>query len=102
MTTAVEPWRSSRGPPARPRPVAGISLRLLVAIEFDEEPIRGRHQIVVLGEIVWSQGRSTEQFRDEFRPVFVRQRVEFVQQLLRGLRHWFRLALDLVGVKFRW
>ena len=75
---------------------------MLVAIEFDEKPIRGGHQIVVLGQIVWSQGRATKQFRNEFCPVFVRQGVEFVQQLLRGLRHGFRLALDLLGVKFRW
>lgn len=73
-----------------------------MAIEFDEEAIRGRHQIVVLGQVVRSEGRSTEQFRDEFRPVFVREGVEFVQQLLRGLRHRFRLALDVLGVKFRW
>jgi hypothetical protein len=64
--------------------------------------IRGCHQIVVLGQVVRSEGRSTEEFRDEFRPVFVRKGVEFVQQLLRGLRHGFRLALDVVGVKFRW
>ena len=83
-------------------PLRGFHLRLLVAIEFDEEVIRGRNQIIVLGQIVRSEGCSTEQFRDEFRPVFVRQGVEFVQQLLCSLRHTFRLALDVVGVKFLW
>ena len=62
----------------------------------------GRNEIVVLRQIVRSEGRSTEQFRNEFHPVFARQGVEFVQQLLGGLRHAFRLTLDFIGVKCRW
>jgi hypothetical protein len=52
-----------------------------------------------LGQVVRSERRSTKQFRDEFCPLFVRKRIEFGQQLLRGLRHGFRFALDVVGVK---
>ena len=101
MTTAGRTLAAIPRSTSQTSPRCGDSLRLLVSIEFDEEPIRGRHQIVVLGEIVRSNGRSTEQFSDEFCPVFVRQGVEFVQQPPRGLRHGFRLALDRVAVKFR-
>jgi hypothetical protein len=83
-------------------PLRGFHLRLLLAIEFDEEAIRGRNEVVVLGQIVRREGRSTEQFSSEFRPIFVGQGFEFVQQFLGGLRHGFRLALDVVGVKLLW
>jgi hypothetical protein len=73
-----------------------------LAIEFDEEAIRGRDEVVILGQIVWCEGRSAKQFRDEFRPVLVRQGVELVEQLLGGLRHTIRLALAVLAVKFRW
>ena len=48
-------------------------------IEGDEEAIGGRHQVVVLREIVRGERCPPEQFRDKLGPVLVGQRIELVE-----------------------
>ena len=72
-----------------------MALRLLVAIEFDEESIRGRNQFVVLGQVVRSEGHSTEQFGDEFDHDSRYARAEEFVDVVRLL--WSRHATDHEG-----
>jgi hypothetical protein len=65
----------------------GISLRLLVSIELNEQAVDDRNEVVVLGHIVGSQGHAAYQFGHKFRPIPVRKRFEFVEQLRRSLSH---------------
>ena len=60
-------------------------------IEFGKQAIGGRHQIVVLRQVVRAQRHPPREFRHELRPFPIRERLEFVEQLLRGLRHEIRV-----------
>ena len=53
-----------------------MSFRLLATIEFGKQAIGGLHQIVVLRQVVRSQGHPTREFRHELRPIPIRKRVE--------------------------
>jgi hypothetical protein len=55
---------------------------MLVTIELDEQSVGSRNKVVVVGQIVGTQGHAAYQFGHEFRPITVRKRVEFVEQLL--------------------
>jgi hypothetical protein len=72
---------------------------LLVPIELDEQAAGSRYEIVVVGQIVWTQGQAAYQFGHELRPIAVRKRVDFVEQLLGSLVHEVRFALTVLGVK---
>ncbi|SRR5216684_2268687 len=74
---------------------------LLVSIELDKEAICSSHQVVFLREIVRGERGTPKQFRDKLCPVLLRQRVEFVEQLLASLRHATRLAPSVRDVKRR-
>jgi hypothetical protein len=66
-----------------------MSFRWFATIEVGEA-IGGRHQVFVLGQVVRSQGHPTREFGHEFGPIPIRQRVEFLDQLLGGLGHEIR------------
>jgi hypothetical protein len=46
-----------------------FSPRLLSPVEFDEDLIGGRHQVVRIGEIVWRQGNAPHQLGKDLRPI---------------------------------
>jgi len=68
-------------------------------IEFGKQAIGGRHQIVVLRQVVRGQGHPTREFRHELRPIPIRERLEFVEQLLGGLCHEIRVPFCVLRVK---
>ena len=72
---------------------------MLATIELGEQAVGSRNEVVVVGQIVGIQGHAAYQFGHEFRPVTVRKRVEFVEQLLGSLGHEIRLAFAVLGVK---
>jgi hypothetical protein len=76
-----------------------MSFRLLATIEFGKQAIGGRHKIIVLRQVVRGQGDPTREFRYELRPIPIRERLEFVEQLLRGLRHEIRVPCCVLRVK---
>jgi len=76
-----------------------MSFRRLATIEFGKQVIGGRHQIVVLRQVVRGQGYPTREFCNELRPILVRERLEFIEQLLRGFRHRIRLPFCVLRVK---
>ncbi len=76
-----------------------MSFRLLATIEFSKQAIGGRHQIVVLRQVVRGQGHPTREFRDQFRAISIRERLEFVERLLRGFRHEIRVPFCVLRVK---
>lgn len=72
---------------------------MLVTIELDEQAVGSRNKVVVVGQIVGSQGHAAYEFGHEFRPITVRKRVEFVEQLFGSLGHEIRFAFSVLGVK---
>jgi len=64
-----------------------MSFRLLATIEFGKQAIGDRNQIIVLRQVVRGQSHPTREFRYELRPIPIRERLKFVEQLLRGLHH---------------
>jgi hypothetical protein len=49
---------------------------LLVTIELGEQAVGSRNEVVVVGQIVGSQGHAACHFGHEFRPIAVRQRFD--------------------------
>jgi hypothetical protein len=80
-------------------PVAGISFRLLVTIELDKQAVGSRNDVVVVRQIVGSQGHATYQLRNNLRPIAIGKRVEFVEQLLGTFGHEIRFAFGVLGGK---
>lgn len=79
-------------------PRAAKSFRL-ATIEIGEEAIGSGYGIFVLWQIVRSQGHPTREFGQDFRPILIRQRLEFLEQLLGGVRHEIRVARCVLCVK---
>jgi hypothetical protein len=77
-----------------------MSFRLLATIEVSEQTIGNRHQVVVLRQVVRRQGHATRKFGDKFGPIPIRQRFEFFDQLLGGVRHGTRVPRCVLHVKF--
>ena len=77
-----------------------MSFRLLATIELSEEAIGDRDQIFVLRHVVRSQGHAAGELGHEFRPIQIRKRVEFLEQLFGGLRHEIRVPLCVYWAKF--
>lgn len=75
---------------------------LFAPVEVDEESVGRSGQIIVRWQLVRDQGRSAQEFGQDFRPVLIRKRLELVKQLLGSLRHEIRLAPAVCHVKFRW
>jgi hypothetical protein len=69
-------------------------------IEFDEQLVRCRDEVVVVGQVVGSQGQTADKFGQELRPIEVRKGIEFVEQLFGRLSHEIRFAFSVLGVKF--
>jgi hypothetical protein len=80
-------------------PRCGISFRLHVTIERDEQAVGSRNDVVVVEQIVGTQGQAPHQFNHELRPITVRKRVDFVEQFLGSLGHEVRFAFTVLGVK---
>src|SRR5580700_9983490 len=93
--------RGSRRGGSNRRQGSGISFRPLATIEFDKESISSRNQVVILRQVMWSQGHAAREFSRQLRPIALRKRVEFVQQLLGSLSHRTRFAPGVLGVKSR-
>ena len=70
-----------------------------MTIELDEQAVGSRNEVVVVGQIVVSQAHAAYQFGHKFRPIPVRKRFEFVEQLRRSLSHGIRFAFRVLGVK---
>jgi hypothetical protein len=69
-------------------------------IEFGEEAIGGRNQVLVLRRVVRAQGHPTREFGHEFGPIPIRERFEFLEQFLCGVRHEIRIPRCVLRVKF--
>jgi hypothetical protein len=69
----------------QPRPFCGDLIQIAPDDRLDEEAVGSRNEVVVAGQTVRSQGHAAYQFSHEFRPIAVRKRFEFVEQLLRSL-----------------
>ena len=82
----------------RTSPRCGDFIRLLVTIELDKQAVGTRHEVVV-GQMVGTQGQAVYEFSHDLRPITVRKRVDFVEQLLGGLGHEVRFAFTVLGVK---
>ena len=73
---------------------------MLATVEFEEQAVGSPNEVVVVGQIVGSQGYAAYEFGHEFRPILIRKRVEFVEQLLGSLGHEIRFAFSVLRVKF--
>jgi hypothetical protein len=76
-----------------------MSFMLLATIELEKQTIGGRHQVVLLGQVVRGQGHSPCELRDQFRPIPIRQGLEFVEKLLCSWRHEIRVPCCVLRVK---
>jgi hypothetical protein len=63
------------------------SFRLVATIQVGKQAIGGRQQVFILRQVVRRQRHPTGKFGDELRPIPVRERFEFLDQLLGGVRH---------------
>jgi hypothetical protein len=70
-----------------PRHDGGPSFSGLAAIKFNEQPIGGRYEVFVPGQIVRRQPDATGEFRQHFGSVMFGQCVELLEQSSGSLRH---------------
>jgi hypothetical protein len=77
-----------------------MSFRLLATVELHEEAIGCRNQVLLLRQIVRSQGHTAQEFSKQFRPLPIRKSFKVVEQLFGSLRHESRFAPSVLGVKF--
>ena len=63
------------------------AVKLLAMIELSKKTVCGREKVFVAGKIVRRLGNATGEFRDDFGPIALGKRIEFLDQFLGRLRH---------------
>jgi len=77
-----------------------MSFRLLATIEFRKQAIGGRHQVVVVRQVVRGQGHPTREFGHEFGAIPIRERFDFIEQLFGSVSHEISVPRCVLLVKF--